>query len=120
MSALCEYHQSLEHQQQKAWGEELARLERAIRFGHLCYDFCQSVDLPSEEQQLQQQVIDLLDEMEKRQQQADYENRTRYHARVPDSDDVPEIPMQSAVKLPVNLSTVLPPLSKPFFGAVIQ
>ena len=122
MSAMVEYHQAVVHREKHTLedrGIEVARLEGALRFGRLCEDYCESsstVDVLGEEFALEIEIY--LRKMKDRLELIESEHIVGLI--VPDREDLAEIPMQPSVKTDLDISKILPAVSRPFFTNVMD
>jgi hypothetical protein len=121
MTALTEYHWSIVHKEKKELGDELARLEGALKFGSFCKEFCESTETDILDE-LALQVLPKLEEIEKRFEAAEALNESQpimYRESIPEHDELPEIAPQISVGLNQDISRLLPALSKPMFASVM-
>lgn len=118
MSCKAEHHQAITSAEKKQWGQELARLDLALRFATLCCEFCERAPLIAL-QQLHTTVDATLKELSDRLSQAEHDNQTTHHQSVPHPNELPEIRGEKLVNIDQPLEKLLKPYQgQPMFQGV--
>lgn len=110
LTALSESHQAHAHQANQETGAVVARLEGAVRFASLCNEYLESSDANLREA-LGPRVEQLLEQVDDRLLAAE---QALGDQAVPEREELPEIRLQSTVKINLSkIDEVLPPLQQP-------
>lgn len=116
MNCKAEYHESQIHQQKKAWGQELARLDVASQHAAVCKNLCEeesssSATPPQAQIQVLEELRIAVDETLKvllsRVDIAERENTDKHKQPVPAQNELTEIRGQKLVKSNTPLSELL-------------